>query len=249
MRGQRMTGGLRAGVCATLIAAAAAAAGQEAPYQCAQGTLKRVMATTDGTRMKLRGRFELPPDFDPVTNGMRIDLVYEPETDPANLLYSAILPANGFQSIRGGFLYRDRTGTIDGITRVRIRRNPLGVHGVTVVRKDGAGLAGLHAAALRVVLRSGSACTRSCGGECVMRGPRLVCHRGGDSALCGILSGCEMLNSGSGQCMFPYPSSLFEPADGSTVSGRRIAFPRRAMPSNADGVRIDPTAWNTLDGY
>jgi hypothetical protein len=250
MRGQALPVALRAGVCVTaLLAIAVAAVAQDAPYQCTQGFVKRLMATTDGHRMKMRGRFEIAPDFDPTVDGMRIDLVYEPETDPANGLYTALLPASGFVATRGGFLYRDRNGAVDGITRVRIRRQPFGVHGVTIARKDGAGLFGMHAGVLRVVLRSGNSCVRSCGGDCTMHGPRMVCHPGSDTALCGILSGCEMLNSASGQCMFPYPSSHFETADGMTDSGRRIAFPRRAMSINNAGVRVDPTEWNKLDGY
>lgn len=251
MRGQVRNVWLRASLCvAVLSGAAAGVSAQDAPYQCSQGTVKRIMVKADGTRIKLRGRFDIPLDFDPTVNGLRLDLIYEPETDPANVLYSAVLPASGFEATHGGFLYRDRTGSVDGITRVRVRRNPLGVHGVTVVRNDGtAALAGLHAGPLRAVVRSGAACTRSCSGDCVLRGSRLICKKGIDTALCGIMSGCEMLNSISGQCMFPYPSSVFEAADGTATSGRRIAFPRRAMPSNGFGVRIDPTAWNTLDGY
>src|SRR4029450_1632827 len=54
MRGQALPGALRAGVCvAALLAIAVAAVAQDAPYQCTQGFVKRLMATTDGHRMKM----------------------------------------------------------------------------------------------------------------------------------------------------------------------------------------------------
>ena len=49
--------------------------------------------------------------------------------------------------------------------------------------------------------------------------------------------------------MLPYPSSLFTTADSDTDTGRRINYPLLAMPANNSGTHIDPTAWNTLDGY
>lgn len=248
MRGHFLRASLGAVICAVIVLAALTASAQEAPYQCTAGTLRRLTATSDGTR--LRGRFDIPPDFDPTVNGMQIDLVYEPETDPANLLRSFDLPASGFVATRGGYAYQERIGSVDGITRVRVRRRPLGPLGVTLVRKDGSPLPGLHAGNLRIVLRSGTSCTRSCGATCAMRGSRLVCHRGSDTALCGILSGCEMINSASGHCMFPYPSPLFEATDPTTPTGLRVNFPRRAMPlSTLVGLRVDPTEWNKLDGY
>jgi hypothetical protein len=50
-------------------------------------------------------------------------------------------------------------------------------------------------------------------------------------------------------CLLPFPSDFFTMADRSTPTGRRVAFPARAMPTNADGVRIDPTEWNRNDGF
>jgi hypothetical protein len=58
---------------------------------------------------------------------------------------------------------------------------------------------------------------------------------------------CEILTDGS--CLLPYPSSVFLRPDPATPTGFRLAYPRQAMPANADGVHIDPTEWNTLDGF
>lgn len=51
------------------------------------------------------------------------------------------------------------------------------------------------------------------------------------------------------KCLLPFPSSVFLRADGSTPTGFRLAYEREAMPANKDGVRVDPTEWNTLDGF
>ena len=51
------------------------------------------------------------------------------------------------------------------------------------------------------------------------------------------------------KCLLPYPSSVFLRPDGSTPTGYRVAYEREAMPANIDGVHIDPTEWNTLDGF
>lgn len=50
-------------------------------------------------------------------------------------------------------------------------------------------------------------------------------------------------------CLLPFPSDFFTRRDPSTPTGRRVAFPKAAMPINADGVRIDPTEWNRNDGF
>jgi len=58
---------------------------------------------------------------------------------------------------------------------------------------------------------------------------------------------CEFLNEA--HCLLPYPSSLFLVADATTDTGLRVDYPREALPANNKGVHIDPTEWNTLDGF
>ena len=51
------------------------------------------------------------------------------------------------------------------------------------------------------------------------------------------------------KCLLPYPSTVFLREDPATRTGLRVAYPREAMPANKDGLHIDPTEWNTLDGF
>jgi hypothetical protein len=50
-------------------------------------------------------------------------------------------------------------------------------------------------------------------------------------------------------CMLPFPNDYFTKADGSTPTGRRVAFDSAAMPRNVAGKPIDPTDWNHADGF
>ena len=50
-------------------------------------------------------------------------------------------------------------------------------------------------------------------------------------------------------CMLPYPSSVFLTPDATTATGLRVNYPLEAMPMNTNGKHIDPTEWNTLDGF
>ena len=54
---------------------------------------------------------------------------------------------------------------------------------------------------------------------------------------------------GDGHCMTPWPSSVFETDDPASPTGRRLAIPDGALPSNADGVATDPAGWNLADGF
>lgn len=50
-------------------------------------------------------------------------------------------------------------------------------------------------------------------------------------------------------CLLPFPNDAFTVADDTADTGRRVALTRDAMPSNADGVPVDPTDWNRSDGF
>lgn len=54
---------------------------------------------------------------------------------------------------------------------------------------------------------------------------------------------------GGEHCLLPFPNDHFTETDGDTPTGRRVAFDPASMPVNADGVGIDPTHWNDLDGF
>jgi len=50
-------------------------------------------------------------------------------------------------------------------------------------------------------------------------------------------------------CLLPFPSSVFLKPDASTPTGFRMNYPREGMPANERAIHIDPTEWNTLDGF
>jgi hypothetical protein len=50
-------------------------------------------------------------------------------------------------------------------------------------------------------------------------------------------------------CLLPWPSDRYTRTDPSTVTGRRLDLPSDGMPSNVDGVAIDPAEWNRNDGF
>jgi hypothetical protein len=58
---------------------------------------------------------------------------------------------------------------------------------------------------------------------------------------------CEFLIAA--KCLLPYPSSVFLHSDPTTPTGFRLAYERDAMPMNNHGVHVDPSEWNTLDGF
>ncbi|HEY0483556.1 MAG TPA: hypothetical protein VGD37_38825 [Kofleriaceae bacterium] len=62
-----------------------------------------------------------------------------------------------------------------------------------------------------------------------------------------IEAACNPL--GDGHCMTPWPSSAFEVDDPASPTGRRLAIPDGALPSNTEGVPADPAGWNLADGF
>ncbi|MBA3460778.1 MAG: hypothetical protein H0T46_12495 [Deltaproteobacteria bacterium] len=54
---------------------------------------------------------------------------------------------------------------------------------------------------------------------------------------------------GGVRCATPFPSSIYEVDDATTATGRRVAIAKGALPTNIDGVAIEPDQWNTLDGF
>ncbi|HZR80326.1 MAG TPA: hypothetical protein VFD92_04440 [Candidatus Binatia bacterium] len=50
-------------------------------------------------------------------------------------------------------------------------------------------------------------------------------------------------------CLFPFPNDFYTVADDTTDTGRRVNLVRESMPTNKDGVHVDPTEWNRNDGF
>src|SRR5262245_8223834 len=243
-----------AGQLMLILLVASVTAATEPPRSCAPGTA-RVSVSKDLTRMRIKGVISPDASFDPVAHGLLIEVSYEPEADPANVVYSVMLPANGFSvTPRGIVAYKDDTGAVGGITVARIKNRPQGGKQLSVSRRGTALTALNRTANLRASLTAGG-CVRNCGTPCAVDSHgKYRCKKSPDTALCGVMSGCELLNLIDGQShhrhlTLPYPSSLYERDDPSTVTGKRIAFLPRAMPANVSGVHIDPTSWNIIDGY
>lgn len=54
---------------------------------------------------------------------------------------------------------------------------------------------------------------------------------------------------GGASCVTPWPSSVYEVDDQKSPTGRRLAIPPGALPTNSDGIAIDPAPYNALDGF
>jgi hypothetical protein len=79
--------------------------------------------------------------------------------------------------------------------------------------------------------------------------PGLAC--GGDEELppgSSRPSYCNPLSEES-WCLLPWPSSFFLSRDASTRTGYRVSYSRQATPKNESGIPVDPTRFNTLDGF
>ena len=67
------------------------------------------------------------------------------------------------------------------------------------------------------------------------------------AAVDGAPEGCDPLDTT--RCLLPFPSNAYTRLDQSTPTGIRVAFPAEGMPSNADGVAMEPDEWNRNDGF
>jgi hypothetical protein len=237
---------MRRALCLLAVATLASPALAASTHHCTGGSLDRVVVTRAG-RLVARATIALPEGFDPTAGDTLVAIGWEPETDPANALAAGTLPAAPWKRTKRGFRYRDRAASVAGIRRVVIAGDRI------AIERRGAPLPDLRAGALRLSVDRGGACGRTCGARCTPKRGGLRCRRGDDRALCGVLSGCELLGASEdqrhGNCLLPYPSDAFNAADPSTPTGKRRAYARGAMPANKDGVGIDPGPWATLDGF
>jgi hypothetical protein len=54
---------------------------------------------------------------------------------------------------------------------------------------------------------------------------------------------------GGASCITPWPSALYEIDDPGTRTGRRLAIPEDALPTNSDAIRVSPAPFNAQDGF
>jgi len=229
-----------------LVLALASSAHAVIPPTCDSGTLRK--ATVTANRFTLDARLTTAAALDPVANGLELSLT----ASPGGALLDAAIPAGAFQQKGRGFRYRDPSGAVGGIVKVRIGAGRKGVRTITV---RGKGALDVGAGTLRVAIASGGACTRTCGAPCALKRGRLRCKRSAETPTCGldVAADCEVLNLTPGaalrSCMLPYPSDFFLADDASTPTGKAIAYTTGAMPRNAGGTPIDPTPYHSLDGF
>jgi len=70
---------------------------------------------------------------------------------------------------------------------------------------------------------------------------------GGDDTELATPAHCNPL--GGTRCVVPFPSSIYEIDDATSATGRRLAVPPGALPTNIDGIEFDPTPFNRWDGF
>jgi hypothetical protein len=54
---------------------------------------------------------------------------------------------------------------------------------------------------------------------------------------------------GGDGCMMPWPSMAYARSDSSSATGYRLDLPIEAMPTNIDGIALEPTLYNRWDGF
>lgn len=70
---------------------------------------------------------------------------------------------------------------------------------------------------------------------------------GGDAPVLSTPAECNPL--GGLNCITPWPSALYEAPDTTAPTGMRLDVPAGALPTNQDGIAIDPAPLNRLDGF
>jgi hypothetical protein len=189
--------------------------------------------------------------------------------DPSSILYSTSIPAEHFVT-KGSHTVYDRLGTFPG--RVTLRNSKKQADTVVVSVRVAASVAGTGTERnLRASFDAGSRCARTCASPCTLGRGKLRCQASVgyqpfadegfgaylDSAppttspVCGLAidpnPDCDFLIEE--RCILPYPSSFFLKADASTPTGLRVNYGPQSLPKNLSNVYVDPTDWNTLDGF
>ena len=189
--------------------------------------------------------------------------------DPATVLYAFSIPAGQFVT-RGKHTKYDRLGDFPG--RVTFRNSKKQSDTVVVAIRVATPIAGVGVDRdLRGAFTTGSRCARTCVSPCSLGRGKLRCKGSvgyrpfadqgfgayldappaATSPLCGLAPDlnpdCDFLIEE--RCLLPYPSSFFLRPDASTPTGLRVHYGAQSLPKNVDDVHVDPTDWNTLDGF
>jgi hypothetical protein len=183
--------------------------------------------------------------------------------------YAVDIPSDRFVT-RGAKTFYDHGGTFRG--DVVVKDAPGQADTVRIVFRDaGFSPTGDVQGDVRAYVTTGAGCARTCVAGCTTRDGVLRCRRSDTyvpfddagfgalaratkrttNSLCGLdvdtSPGCDLLIEE--RCILPYPSSYFLAPDASTPTGLRVQYGPQALPKNNGNTYIDPTDWNTLDGF
>jgi hypothetical protein len=237
---------------------------------CAGGTVRRLRLSAG--KLRFDGSITRPGlthdtlVADP--DGLALDLV--DANDPNTVLFSLTLPAERFVR-KGNSTRYDHEGTLKGSLILQNARRQADTVEISLVVRDPA-VTGIDAdREVRAVVGSTGGCARTCVAACTPKKSALDCDRSATyepfadegfgalqgsapharSGLCGLeldrTPGCDFLIEE--RCILPYPSSAFLEPDPSTPTGLRLHYGATALPKNAGGTHVDPSDWNTLDGF
>jgi hypothetical protein len=244
-----------------------ASRGVAAP-DCDGGTIRSLRLSP--TRLRVEGTITRPgATHATFLGGDPFTVEIADSNDPATLLYTATIPGDRFTT-KGSRTTYDRLGTFPG--RITLRSSTKQADTVVVSVRVAASVVGVGTQRdLRAVFRTGTRCARTCVSPCVLGHGRLRCRGSvgyrpfagegfgaylgnapaATSPLCGLAIDpnpqCDFLVEE--RCILPYPSSFFLKAGATTPTGLRVNYGAQALPKSGSNVYVDPTDWNTLDGF
>jgi hypothetical protein len=241
--------------------------GAAAP-DCDGGTIRSLRLSP--TRLRVEGTITRPgASHATLLAGNAFTVAIADANDPASILFTATIPGDRFTT-RGSHTTYDRLGAFPG--RVTLRNSNKQADTVVVSVRVAAAVVGVGMQRnLRAVFSTGTRCARTCVSPCTLGRGKLRCRGSvgyepfagegfgaylgtppaATSPLCGLAIDpnpqCDFLIEE--RCILPYPSSFFLKPDATTPTGLRVNYGPQSLPKNTSNVYVDPTDWNTLDGF
>ncbi len=257
----------RRALLALAIAFPLASAASAAP-DCDGGAI--VSLRLSATRLRLVGTItRAGADHNTLLGGNPFHFELADADDPATVIYAVTIPADRFTSSATQTTY-DRQGAFPG--RVILRDWAKQSDTVKVTIRVAEPIPGASVGRdLRAAFAVGSRCVRTCVSPCTLSRGKLRCKASAGyqpfadegfgayldrapsvtSPLCGLAidpnPDCDFLIEE--RCVLPYPSSFFLHPDPTTPTGLRVHYGPQSLPKNTSNVYVDPTDWNTLDGF
>ncbi|HZR82065.1 MAG TPA: hypothetical protein VFD92_13295 [Candidatus Binatia bacterium] len=256
------------------LAALACLARPAAARECAGGTLRSLAMGAGGINLTAWITFPGATHDGVIQSPDGLSLEIVDAEDPTQAYLEVSLPADRFTSKPKVTRY-DGMGSFAGSIQLRGVPGQSDTVAIRLATASPPALPVPDQASLRVFLSSGNFCARTCVSECERPSPSdpLACGTSAHyvpfadygfgglkgatapatvSPICGldVRPGgprCDFLIEE--QCLLPYPSSAFLDPDPTTPTGRRIHYDVGSLPTSFDDKPIDPTDWNTLDGF